>query len=56
MLRTHQASRTDRLEPGSGVLTAGTPRPCTHALWVLVLLAVAALLVLATLPRPHRRP
>jgi hypothetical protein len=30
------------LELGSGVLTAGTPRPYTHALWVLVLLAVTA--------------
>ena len=30
------------LELGSGVLTAGTPRPYTHALWVLVLLVVAA--------------
>jgi hypothetical protein len=30
------------LEFGSAVLTAGTPRPYTHALWVLVLLIVAA--------------
>lgn len=30
------------LELGSGVLTAGMPRPYTHALWVLVLLAVTA--------------
>ncbi|HEY1344160.1 MAG TPA: metal-dependent hydrolase [Streptosporangiaceae bacterium] len=30
------------LELGSAVLTAGTPRPYTHALWVLVLLTVAA--------------
>ena len=30
------------LELGSGVLTEGTPRPYTHALWVLVLLAVTA--------------
>lgn len=30
------------LELGSPVLTAGTPRPYTHALWVLVLLTVAA--------------
>jgi hypothetical protein len=30
------------LELGSGVLTAGAPRPYTHALWVLVLLVVAA--------------
>jgi inner membrane protein len=30
------------LELGSGVLTAGTPRPYTHALWALVLLAVTA--------------
>ena len=30
------------LELGSSVLTAGTPRPYTHALWVLVLLTVAA--------------
>ena len=30
------------LELGSGGLTAGTPRPYTHALWVLVLLAVTA--------------
>jgi inner membrane protein len=29
------------LELGSAVLTAGTPRPYTHALWVLVLLIVA---------------
>jgi hypothetical protein len=34
----------DHLPPelGSGALTAGTPRPYTHALWVLVLLVVAA--------------
>jgi inner membrane protein len=30
------------LEFGSAVLTAGTPRPYTHALWVLVLLTAAA--------------
>jgi MYXO-CTERM domain-containing protein len=30
------------LELGSPVLTAGTPRPYTHALWLLVLLIVAA--------------
>ena len=30
------------LEFGSSVLTAGTPRPYTHALWVLVLLVVTA--------------
>ena len=30
------------LELGSRVLTAGTPRPYTHALWVLVPLVVAA--------------
>ena len=28
---------------GSSVLTAGTPRPYTHALWVVVVLALAAL-------------
>jgi membrane-bound metal-dependent hydrolase YbcI (DUF457 family) len=28
---------------GSSVLTAGTPRPYTHALWVVLLLALAAL-------------
>jgi inner membrane protein len=31
------------LEFGSSVLTAGTPRPYTHALWVMVVLALAAL-------------
>jgi inner membrane protein len=31
------------LEFGSSVLTAGTPRPYTHALWVVVVLALAAL-------------
>ena len=30
------------LEFGSSILTAGTPRPYTHALWVVVLLAVTA--------------
>jgi len=30
------------LELGSAMLTVGTPRPYTHALWVLVLLVVAA--------------
>jgi hypothetical protein len=29
---------------GSDVLTAGTPRPYTHALWVVVVLALAALI------------
>jgi inner membrane protein len=31
------------LEFGSSVLTAGTPRPYTHALWVVAVLALAAL-------------
>ena len=31
------------LEFGSSVLTAGTPRPYTHALWVVVVLAAATL-------------
>lgn len=31
------------LELGSSVVTAGTPRPYTHALWVIVVLALAAL-------------
>jgi inner membrane protein len=35
------------LEFGSSVLTAGTPRPYTHALWVVVMLALAVLAVLA---------
>lgn len=30
-------------ELGSSVLTAGTPRPYTHALWVVVILALGAL-------------
>jgi inner membrane protein len=30
------------LEFGSPILTAGTPRPYTHALWVVVMLAAAA--------------
>jgi hypothetical protein len=33
------------LKFGSPVLTAGTPRPYTHALWVVVLLAATALAV-----------
>jgi hypothetical protein len=31
------------LEFGSSELTAGTPRPYTHALWLVVLLGLAAL-------------
>jgi hypothetical protein len=33
------------LQFGSSMLTAGTPRPYTHALWVVVILALAALVV-----------
>jgi len=40
------------LELGSAALTAGTPRPYTHALWVSALLAAAAGVAGY---RPHRR-
>jgi len=44
------------LEFGSPVLTAGTPRPYTHALWVIVLAAVIALAARSRASEPVRPP
>jgi hypothetical protein len=38
------------LEFGSSALTAGTPRPYTHALWVVVVLGLAAVAARACVP------
>jgi len=43
------------LEFGSSVLTAGTPRPYTHALWVVVVLGLAALAARAWSRRARTR-